>query len=230
MKKLIITQSNYIPWKGFFDSINIADEFIIYDDMQYTRRDWRNRNQIKTRDGLQWLTVPVEVKGKYFQKINETIISDPDWGKQHWNKIVHNYSKAEFFSQYKDLFEELYLNNNEKYLSRVNYNFLKVICDFLNIKTNIRWSGEFELLEDRNERLLNICKKCNATDYYSGPAAKAYMDLSLFERENIKVHWFDYSGYPEYRQLHGEFTHAVSILDLIFNEGPNSKKFMKSFN
>lgn len=198
--------------------------------MQYTRRDWRNRNQIKTRDGLQWLTVPVEVKGKYFQKINETIISDPDWGKQHWNKIVHNYSKAEFFSQYKDLFEELYLNNNEKYLSRVNYNFLKVICDFLNIKTNIRWSGEFELLEDRNERLLNICKKCNATDYYSGPAAKAYMDLSLFERENIKVHWFDYSGYPEYRQLHGEFTHAVSILDLIFNEGPNSKKFMKSFN
>ncbi len=198
--------------------------------MQYTRRDWRNRNQIKTRDGLQWLTVPVEVKGKYFQKINETIISDPDWGKQHWNKIVHNYSKAEFFSQYKDLFEELYLNNNEKYLSRVNYNFLKVICDFLNIKTNIMWSGEFELLEDRNERLLNICKKCNATDYYSGPAAKAYMDLSLFERENIKVHWFDYSGYPEYRQLHGEFTHAVSILDLIFNEGPNSKKFMKSFN
>ena len=198
--------------------------------MQYTRRDWRNRNQIKTRDGLQWLTVPVEVKGKYFQKINETIISDPDWGKQHWNKIVHNYGKAEFFSQYKDLFEEHYLNNNEKYLSRVNYNFLKVICDFLNIKTNIRWSGEFELLEDRNERLLDICKKCNATDYYSGPAAKAYMDLSLFERENIKVHWFDYSGYPEYRQLHGEFTHAVSILDLIFNEGPNSKKFMKSFN
>lgn len=230
MKKIIITQSNYIPWKGYFDSINIADEFIIYDDMQYTRRDWRNRNQIKTYDGLKWLTIPVEVKGKYFQKINETKISEPDWAKNHWNVITHNYKKAEYFSEYKDAFEYLYLNNKEEYLSKVNYNFIKAICDILDIKTKLIWSSEFKLLEDRNERLIDICKTCGATDYYSGPAAKAYMDLSLFEKENIKVHWFDYSGYPEYNQLNGEFTHAVSILDLIFNEGPDSKNFMKSFN
>ncbi|MCY7361588.1 MAG: WbqC family protein [Ignavibacteria bacterium] len=230
MKKIIITQSNYIPWKGYFDSINIADEFVIYDDMQYTRRDWRNRNQIKTYDGLKWLSIPVEVKGKYFQKINETKISEPDWAKNHWNVITHNYKKAEYFSEYKDAFEYLYLNNKEEYLSKVNYNFIKSICDILDIKTKIIWSSEFKLLEDRNERLIDICKTCGATDYYSGPAAKAYMDLSLFEKENIKVHWFDYSGYPEYNQLNGEFTHAVSILDLIFNEGPDSKNFMKSFN
>jgi len=230
LKKIIITQSNYIPWKGYFDSINIADEFIIYDDMQYTRRDWRNRNQIKTYDGLKWLTIPVEVKGKYFQKINETKISEPDWAKNHWNVITHNYKKAEYFSEYKDAFEYLYLNNKEEYLSKVNYNFIKAICDILDIKTKLIWSSEFKLLEDRNERLIDICKTCGATDYYSGPAAKAYMDLSLFEKENIKVHWFDYSGYPEYNQLNGEFTHAVSILDLIFNEGPDSKNFMKSFN
>ena len=230
MKKIIITQSNYIPWKGYFDSINIADEFIIYDDMQYTRRDWRNRNQIKTYDGLKWLTIPVEVKGKYFQKINETKISEPDWAKNHWNVITHNYKKAEYFSEYKDAFEYLYLNNKEEYLSKVNYNFIKAICDILDIKTKLIWSSEFKLLEDRNERLIDICKTCGATDYYSGPAAKAYMDLSLFEKENIKVHWFDYSGYPEYNQLNGEFTHAVSIMDLIFNEGPDSKNFMKSFN
>jgi len=230
LKKIIITQSNYIPWKGYFDSINIADEFIIYDDMQYTRRDWRNRNQIKTYDGLKWLTIPVEVKGKYFQKINETKISEPDWAKNHWNVITHNYKKAEYFSEYKDAFEYLYLNNKEEYLSKVNYNFIKAICDILDIKTKLIWSSEFKLLEDRNERLIDICKTCGATDYYSGPAAKAYMDLSLFEKENIKVHWFDYSGYPEYNQLNGEFTHAVSIMDLIFNEGPDSKNFMKSFN
>lgn len=229
MKKIIITQSNYIPWKGYFDSINIADEFILYDDMQFTRRDWRNRNQIKTRDGIKWLSIPVEVKGKYYQKINETKISEPDWAEKHWNTILHNYSKAKYFNEYKKLFEELYLNNKEEYLSKVNYNFLKTVCEILGIKTKMIWSEEFNLLEEKTERLVDICKKRGATDYYSGPAAKAYMNEELFEKENIKVHYFDYSGYPEYNQLHGEFTHEVSIIDLIFNEGPNSTKFMKSF-
>lgn len=229
MKKIIITQSNYIPWKGYFDSINIADEFILYDDMQFTRRDWRNRNQIKTRDGIKWLTIPVEVKGKYFQKINETKISDSDWGEKHWTTILHNYSKAKYFNEYKKLFEDLYLNNKEEYLSKVNYNFLKTVCELLGIKTKMIWSDEFNLLEEKTERLVDICKARGATDYYSGPAAKAYMNEELFERENIKVHYFDYSGYPDYNQLYGDFTHAVSIIDLIFNEGPNSTKFMKSF-
>lgn len=230
MKKIIITQSNYIPWKGYFDSINMADEFILYDDMQYTRRDWRNRNQIKTKDGLKWLSIPVEVKGKYFQKINETKVSEPDWGVKHWNSILHNYSKAEYFNEYKNIFEDLYLKSNEEYLSKINFNFIKAVCDILDIKTEMKWSSEFNLLEEKTERLVDICKKESATDYYSGPAAKAYMNEELFENENIKVHYFDYSGYPEYKQLHGEFTHAVTILDLIFNEGPDSKKYMKSFN
>ena len=229
MKKIIITQSNYIPWKGYFDSINIADEFILYDDMQFTRRDWRNRNQIKTRDGIKWLSIPVEVKGKYYQKINETKISEPDWAEKHWNTILHNYSKAKYFNDYKKLFEELYLNNREEYLSKVNYNFLKAVCEILGIKTKMIWSEEFNLLEEKTERLVDICKTRGATDYYSGPAAKAYMNEELFEKENIKVHYFDYSGYPEYNQLHGEFTHAVSIIDLILNEGPNSTNFLKSF-
>lgn len=229
MKKIIITQSNYIPWKGYFDSINIADEFVLYDDMQFTRRDWRNRNQIKTRDGIKWLTIPVEVKGKYFQKINETKISDPEWGEKHWSTILHNYSKAKYFNEYKKLFEDLYLNNKEEYLSKVNYNFLKTVCELLGIKTKMIWSDEFNLLEEKTERLVDICRARGATDYYSGPAAKAYMNEELFERENIKVHYFDYSGYPDYNQLYGAFTHAVSIIDLIFNEGPNSTKFMKSF-
>lgn len=229
MKKIIITQSNYIPWKGYFDSINIADEFILYDDMQFTRRDWRNRNQIKTREGVKWLTIPVEVKGKYFQKINETKISEPDWGQKHWSMLLHNYSKAKYFNEYKKLFEDLYLNNKEVYLSKVNHNFLKAVCEILGIKTKMIWSDEFNLLEEKTERLVDICKARGATDYYSGPAAKAYMNEELFERENIKVHYFDYSGYPDYNQLYGDFTHAVSIIDLIFNEGPNSTKFMKSF-
>jgi WbqC-like protein family len=230
MKRIAISQSNYIPWKGYFDSINSVDEFVLYDDMQYTRRDWRNRNKIKTKDGLQWLTIPVEVKGKYFQKINETKISDPKWGQDHWNSILHNYKKAPFFNEYKSVFEPLYLNNNEENLSKVNYLFIKAVCDILGIKTKLIWSSEFDLLEDRNERLVDICKQRDATDYYSGPAAKFYMDESLFNKNNINVHYFDYSGYPIYNQLHGEFENAVSMLDLLFNEGPRTTEFMKSFN
>jgi hypothetical protein len=230
MRKVAISQSNYIPWKGYFDSINMVDEFMLYDDMQYTRRDWRNRNKIKTKEGAKWLTVPVEVKGKYFQKINETLISDPKWGQDHWNSILHNYNKAPFFKDYKEIFEPLYLNSQEDHLSQVNYNFIKAICDILGITTKISWSSAYELKEDRNERLVDLCIKTGATDYFSGPAAKAYMDESLFEKENIRVHYYDYSGYPEYHQLHGEFDHAVSILDLLFCEGPESKKYMKTFD
>lgn len=208
----------------------MVDEFVIYDDMQYTRRDWRNRNMIKTKDGVKWLTVPVEAKGKYFQKINETKISDLSWAENHWNTIKHSYSKAKFYDEYKAVFEELYLGCKEEYLSIVNYRFMKKICEMLGISTPMIWSSEFTLLEEKTERLVDICKKLGATDYYSGPAAKAYMNEELFEYENIKIHYFDYSGYPQYSQLHGEFTHAVSIIDLIFNEGIDAPKFMKSFN
>src|SRR6266542_1166967 len=139
-KKVAILQSSYIPWKGYFDLINLVDEFILFDDMQYTRRDWRNRNIIKTPKGPIWLTIPVEVKGKYYQKIKDTIISDPNWGKTHWATVVHNYSKARYFAMYREVFENLYLNSEEKFLSRVNYLFLSAICEILGIKTKISWS------------------------------------------------------------------------------------------
>ncbi len=120
-KKVAIIQSNYIPWKGYFDIINSVDVFILYDDMQYTRRDWRNRNKIITPKGLQWLTIPVAVKGKYYQKINEVEISDSSWAKKHWGSIVHNYHNAPYFKDYKNLFSSLYLGMDETSLSKVNY-------------------------------------------------------------------------------------------------------------
>ena len=227
MSKVVITQSNYIPWKGYFDSIAIADDFVIYDDMQYTKRDWRNRNVIKTAQGLKWLTIPVEVKGKFFQKINETKVSDINWNKEHWNLIQQNYKKAPYFNEYKDVFEELYLNTKSIYLTEINFKFIKAICEILEIKTKFHFSSDFVLEEDRNERLVSICKKLDTTDYYSGPAAKAYMDENIFEKQNIKINYFDYSNYPEYKQLHEPFEHSVSVLDLIFNTGPNAKSFLK---
>jgi hypothetical protein len=230
MKKVAILQSNYIPWKGYFDLINMVDEFILYDDMQYTKRDWRNRNKIKTPQGLLWLSIPVEVKGKYFQKINETKISEKDWAKKHWQQIKQNYSKAKCFNEYKDIFEELYMTYDEEYLSQINYKFITTINEILGITTKIRWSSEFELIAGQTEKLLGICKDCDADIYISGPAAKDYFDEELAKKENIKVEWMDYSGYKEYEQLHPPFEHGVSILDLIFNKGSDATKFMKSFS
>ncbi|MEO5891119.1 MAG: WbqC family protein [Ferruginibacter sp.] len=230
MKKILITQSNYIPWKGYFDSINTVDEFVLYDDMQYTKRDWRNRNKIKTAGGAQWLSIPVEVKGKYFQKIAETKISDKAWAKDHWATIKHSYAKAPFFKEYKDFFEDLYLNCHEELLSHINYRFLKAIMDLLKISTPMRWSNEFELRGDKSEKLLGICEDEGVTDYFSGPAAKDYLDTALFNSKNVTVNWFDYSGYPEYEQLFPPFDHAVSIIDVIFNTGADIKLYMKSFS
>ncbi|HEX3559061.1 MAG TPA: WbqC family protein [Pyrinomonadaceae bacterium] len=226
---MAIVQSNYIPWKGYFDLINLVDEFILFDDMQYTRRDWRNRNVIKSPNGLTWLTIPVQVKGKYFQKIKDTVISDPEWNRNHWKSIVHGYNKARYFSAYREPFEDLYLGIDESFLSRINYRFLTLICRLLGIETKISWSMDYHLAEGKTERLVDLCKRAGAQEYISGPAAGDYIDESLFRREGIALRYMDYSGYPEYDQLFPPFEHGVSILDLIFNEGPDATRYMKTF-
>lgn len=228
MKKIAILQSNYIPWKGYFDLINMVDEFVFYDEVQYTKNDWRNRNKIKTSQGIQWLTIPVRQE-TLEQKIKDTKISDKKWNVKHWRTLSQNYSKSKCFKDYKDIFEELYLNSDEEYLSQINYKFITTINEILGIKTKLRYSSEFELIDGQTEKLLNICKQCEANSYLSGPAAKDYFDEELAKKENIEVEWMNYSGYQEYNQLFPPFEHGVSIIDLIFNEGSNAIKFMKSF-
>jgi hypothetical protein len=225
-KKGIITQSNYIPWKGYFETIRNVDVFVVYDDMQYTKRDWRNRNIIKTTQGLKWLTIPVEVKGKFLQKIKDTRIADKSWNKSHLNQIKQAYSGAKCYREVKDWIQELYMTCEYDFLTDVNLHFIHGINKFLDIETEIRFSSEFVLAEDRNQRLINICKDLNITDYYSGPAAKAYMDLNLFNESNIIAHFLDYSNRLKYHQLYGDFIHEVSIIDLLLNEGEQSKNYI----
>lgn len=229
MKSIAILQSNYIPWKGYFDMINMVDEFIIFDDAQYTKNDWRNRNKIQTSQGVQWLTIPAR-QVDLEQKIQDTKITDLKWNIKHWRSLVQNYSKSKYFNEYKGIFEKLYLESSEEYLSKINYKFITAVCQILEIKTKLRWSSEFDLIDGQTEKLLGICKQAGATSYLSGPAAKDYFDEDLAAQEGIAVEWMDYSGYPEYEQLHQPFEHGVTILDLIFNEGPNATKFMKSFS
>ena len=208
----------------------MVDEFVIYDCVQFTRRDWRNRNTIKTPKGPQWLTIPVENKGNYFARIDAMTIADPTWSANHWKSISMNYAKAPYFGEYKDGLKELYNGAVSTSLSEINRQFLVYICSLLGIKTRITNSTDYELVDDKNLRLVHICKQLGANTYYSGPAAKSYLDEGLFESNGIKVVWMDYSGYPEYEQVHPPFTHAVSIIDLLLNQGPNATKYMKSFN
>lgn len=229
-KTVVIMQSNYIPWRGYFDLINFADDVILYDDVQYTIRDWRNRNIIKTSRGPLWLTIPVSVKGKYYQKIKDTKISDPGWNQRHWASITHNYAKARYFRQYRETFEKLYRRESEEFLSEINYRFIVAICRMLGISTRISWSMDYDLIGDKTERLVHLCKQAGATRYLSGPAAKEYLNEDLFEREGIAVAYMDYSGYPDYDQLYPPFEPRASIVDLILNEGPRATEYMKSFD
>jgi hypothetical protein len=226
-KKIAIVQSNYIPWKGYFDMIAAVDEFILYDDMQYTRRDWRNRNKIKTPQGLQWLTVPVKVKGKYHQAIRETEIDGSDWVEAHWKCLSQNYRRAPHYDEIEDLFEPLYRQRRHTHLYALNREFIMAVCDYLGITTRISNSWDYILNDGKTERLAGLCLQAGGTEYISGPAAKDYIDESVFSEHGIKLTWFDYSGYPEYPQLWSGFTHGVTILDLLFNCGKVAQHYMK---
>lgn len=228
MKKVAIVQSNYIPWKGYFDLIAGVDEFILFDDTQYTRRDWRNRNQIKTPQGLQWITVPVVVKGKYHQKISDTEINGKNWTSNHWKSVKLNYQRAKHFAEISDWLEPLYLRESYFLLSQMNLRFIEAVCSYLDIKTKITTSSDYALDNGKTARLASLCTQAGGNEYVSGPAAKSYLDEEVFSRHGVKVTWFDYSGYPEYPQLWGEFAHGVTILDLLFNCGKNSRSYMKN--
>jgi len=227
MKKVAIVQSNYIPWKGYFDMIAMVDEFILYDDMQYTRRDWRNRNQLKTPQGVQWLTVPVLTKGKYYQKIRETEIDGTEWAAAHWNAISLNYHRSPHFAEIAAWLEPLYFNESFNYISDLNRRFIDVICNYLGIMTSISSSWDYQLHNGKTARLADVCVQAGGTEYISGPSARDYIEEHVFADKGIKLTWFDYSNYPEYPQLWGGFTHEVTILDLLFNCGNNAHRYMR---
>lgn len=232
MNKVAIMQSNYIPWRGYFDMINMVDEFIIFDSVQYSKKTWRNRNYIKTLNGLELLSIPVKVKGKLNQSIYEVETTDNHWKRKHWKSISINYSKSKYFNDYKHIFENIYLNSNENNLSKINVIFIKEICKILNIKTKIKYDYEYNYKHTLGDvsSIIDLLKNAKAGIFLNGPTAKQYMTEKMFSPHNIDLIWMDYSDYAEYTQLFPPFEYNVSILDLIFNTGPDAHKYMKSFN
>ena len=224
MKKIGICQSNYIPWKGYFDLINECDVFVFLDEVQYTKQDWRNRNLIQTSNGNKWLTIPV---GKDLnKKIFEVKILNNIWQKKHRQSLQMSYGRSEYFDEFKFLLDELYLEKNWDSLSEFNQFSIKRISKILEIKTELVDSREFKTSSDKNQRLIDIIKNLNGDVYITGRSAMNYLDEEAFKKNNIKVSWKDYKNYPEYKQRYPKFEHKISILDVIFNVGFKSNYYI----
>jgi hypothetical protein len=233
-KTVAVLQSNYIPWKGYFDIINAVDEFILYDDCQFTKNDWRNRNKIRVPQGTMWLTVPVRTSGRFGQPIYLTEVVDGRWAKKHWQSIVTYYAKAPYFPELAPVLQRCYeIASGLALLSRINYLFIHAVCELLGIGTAISWSMDYSLSkDDPSDKVLELCQQANATAYLSGPRARAYLNKAAFAAGGIEVRWLDYSEYAQrpYWQVYEPCLHEVTVIDLLMNAGPEmARELMLTF-
>jgi hypothetical protein len=223
----VILQPSYIPWRGYFHQIQKADVFVFYDCVQYDDHGWRNRNRIKTREGLQWLSIPVRSKGAHTHGVSIKdirIVPDNPWKKKHWTALVQNYGKAPFFERYAPMLEKFYGRSDEM-LADFTCELTVALARELGLETRFVRSSTLPAQGTKTDRLLSILGHLGAKHYISGPSAKEYMELDKFEAAGIGVEFVTYS-YPEYPQLYGAFEPAVTILDLIFNTGPEAPKYI----
>ena len=227
--RIAIVQSCYIPWKGFFDLVNRVDRFLLYDDAEYSKNSWRNRNRVKTANGTQWLTIPVAYSGRSRQRIDEVHVADGGWRERHWKTLRQSYARTPFFIDYEAGLEELYLGSTETRLSAVNRAFLDHLCGLLGIETELAWTSDYAVEGERSDRVLALCLAAGADAYLSGPSARGYLDAEAFVRAGIEIEWMDYGGYPEYSQPHPPFEHEVTVLDLLFCTGSEAPRHMKTF-
>jgi hypothetical protein len=222
MKKISIHQPEYLPWLGFLHKVMSVEEFVLLDNVQFEKNYFQNRNKIRTNDGWQWITVPLK-SGSHCQKINEVRISyDHDWQKKNLAVIKNNYAKTEYFSNYFSEFEEIYKTKFD-FLRDLNIALIKFLMEKMNIQTKLYLSSELlvDVGQGGTDVNLNISKKMEADIYLSGPTGKDYLDVSAFNKENIKVEFHEFN-HPVYKQLFEPFIPNMSSIDLLFNYGPAS--------
>ncbi len=221
-----VDQPNYIPWKGYFDLIHDVDLFVFYNDVQYTPRDWRNRNKIITSQGEKWLTVPVGQNRN--RLISEVRIDDHKWQKKHFDTIQYAYGRSPFYKKYLPFLQYVYLEKEWDYLYELDqYMIENIATNFLGIKTKFVDSRDFKKSGMKHEKLLSLLDSLGSVDVYeSGPAAKDYIVTDDYKKKGIGLAWKNYDGYPVYDQHSELFSHNVSILDLLFNVGDESPYYI----
>jgi len=224
--KVAILQSNYIPWKGVFDMINMVDVFVFFDDVDFTKRDWRSRNKIITSNGELWLTVPVKKTHRGTKIKDIEIQDDGKWQKNHYTNIRNNYIKAPYFKDYEWLLKDIYIEHKWQNLSEMNIYITKKIAEILGITTRFVNSMDIPSMGAKDDKLIDILNYLEADAYLSGPAAKDYIHNEKFTENRIKLSYIKYDGYPEYKQIYGDFNHNVTILDVLFNCGPVASDYV----
>jgi hypothetical protein len=220
--RVAILQSNYLPWKGYFDLIKASDVVVVYDSVQYTKNDWRNRNRIATSNGLVWLTLPIKTSGRWQQSVRDAEVSDNRFVARHFKTLDQTYGKQPGYLEIRDSLVELVGDlDGVSSLHEINMGFIQLVCDWLAIETPFIDDREVIKSEGTaSERVLAICAQLGATSYLTGPAGLNYLDTSSFRRCEIEVEVIDYAHYPKYPQLlRSDFVHHVSILDVVANCG-----------
>lgn len=223
--KVGIIQSNFLPWRGYFDFIREVDLFVLEDDLQYTKGDWRNRNKIKTPRGLEWITVPVSYR-RTEQLIQETSIDySTPWAKKMLNRIRESYRSAPCFEPYFSELSEL-LYQPAASISALNLALIRWVCDHLEIQTPLAFSQDYRPSGTKTERVISILRQVGAGTYLSGPSGRNYIVPDLFEQAGIQLEYKDYN-YLEYEQLYPPYNPAVSVLDLLFMKGAEAKVYLE---
>jgi hypothetical protein len=218
---IVILQPGYLPWLGFFDQVRRADVFVYYDDVQYDKHGWRNRNRIKTQTGPLWLTVPVRHAGLGQPSILEVAIDGrAPWARKHLSSIRQAYAGAPFLRQYLPALEEV-LHRRWDRLVDLDIALVDLMAGWFGLTRRIERSSALPIGGVKSERLLRICGHFGASTYLSGDAARDYLDVSLFEQSGITVEWQQFR-HPVYPQLHGAFVPQLSALDLLLNCGPEA--------
>lgn len=206
--KIAILQSNYLPWTGVFELINSVDKFVFYDNVQFTKQDWRTRNRIKTDNENLWLSVPIQRQKLKTNIIDIKICNEVNWKMKHYKSFYQYYSKSKYFSQYKHLLD-FYLLDWE-YLYKLNRHTTEKISRTLGIDTEFYYSEDFILMGDSTERLVRLIKELDGTYYVSGQNAKNYIDDSLFK--DIKLKYIKYKTKNKFSVLDNIFNNGVDIL------------------
>lgn len=221
-----VLQSAYIPWVGYFDIIKSVDLFIIYDDVQYSKGSWRNRNKVKTPNGAKWLTVPVNVA--LGQRIDDVTIDyhAKDWVGQHRGLLEQALGRAPFYERAVSPWLSAAATRPER-LSVLNVALLRDYCELLSITTPFDFSSRYELSGSSTERLVSLLAQVGATSYLSGPAAEAYLDVGMFRRAGIDLYYKSYQ-YEPYPQLWGPYRPDVTIIDMLANLGEEAATRIRS--
>jgi hypothetical protein len=224
-----IIQSNYLPWRGYFDLIDDVDLFIVYDHVQYTKHDWRNRNRIKTGSGPAWISVPVRFSLSAPTPIDRTpVVYNANWQKKHTRSIDMAYRSSPYYQLYQQDLLDI-INTRFETISELNVNLIQWIMRQLRIETPIRFSREFSPTGNKTDMLIETLKQVGATDYLCGPASRAYLETKKFRAAGIRVEYKSYD-YQDYPQLHGPFEPNISVIDLLFNCGPDARRHLKSLS